>query len=68
MNNYIATFFSHYDALIFFEFLRKKNVSAKLMPVPRKISASCGTCVSFTAEADFKACCKGCEPEAIYKI
>lgn len=64
MNKYIATFFSHYDALTFFDFLKGKNITAKLMPVPRKLSASCGTCVSFStdAEIDFSSY----EIEAVY--
>lgn len=64
MNSYIATFFSHYDALTFFNFLKEKNVAAKLMPVPRKVSASCGTCVSFTS--DLKIDFTRYEVEAVY--
>ena len=64
MNNYIATFFSHYDALTFFNFLKGKNITAKLMPVPRKVSASCGTCVSFVS--DLKIDFSGHELEAVY--
>ena len=64
MNSYIATFFSHYDALTFFNFLKEKNIAAKLMPVPRKVSASCGTCVSFVS--DLKIDFVGHELEAIY--
>ena len=64
MNSYIVTFFSHYDALTFFNFLKGNNITAKLMPVPRKVSASCGTCVSFISgsKIDFA----GHELEAIY--
>ena len=56
MNNYIATFFSHFDALTFYSALKSKNITAKLMPVPRKLSASCGTCVFFATdlELDFE--------------
>ena len=64
MNSYIATFFSHYDALTFFSFLKGKNIAAKLMPVPRKVSASCGTCVSFIS--DLKPDFAGYELDAIY--
>ena len=64
MNSYIATFFSHYDALTFFNFLKEKNIAAKLMPVPRKVSASCGTCVAFVS--DLKIDFSGYELEAIY--
>jgi hypothetical protein len=64
VNNYIATFFNHYDALVFFNSLKEKNISAKLMPVPRKVSASCGTCVSFAC--DFNIDFEGHELEALY--
>ena len=64
MNSYIATFYSHYDAMTFFNFLKDKNITAKLMPVPRKISASCGTCVSFVC--DLKADFSDYEIQAIY--
>ncbi|MCL2854797.1 MAG: DUF3343 domain-containing protein [Defluviitaleaceae bacterium] len=52
MDNYIATFFSHFDALMFCEHLKEQGVAAKMMPVPRKVSSSCGTCVSFTTETE----------------
>ena len=44
---YIATFFSHFGAIRFEKNCRKNNISARLMPVPRTLSSSCGTCVSF---------------------
>ena len=44
---YIATFFSHFGAIRFEKNCRTKNVPAKLMPVPRTLSSSCGTCVSY---------------------
>ena len=50
MNSYIATFFTHYGALNFDRDCKKKGVSSKMMPVPRKLSSSCGTCVKFEAE------------------
>ncbi|MCL2361365.1 MAG: DUF3343 domain-containing protein [Defluviitaleaceae bacterium] len=64
MNKYIATFFSHYDALIFFSLLKENDIVAKLAPVPRKVSASCGTCVAF----DYNSVVNfpDCEIEAIY--
>ena len=49
MNDYIATFFTHHDALVYKRDLDKIKVKAKLMPVPRKLSSSCGTCISFKA-------------------
>ena len=50
MKNYIVTFTSHYDALVFCKHLNEKNIAAKVMPTPRKISASCGNCVAFSAD------------------
>ena len=44
---YIATFFSHFGAIRFEKKCRQKEIHAKLMPVPRTLSSSCGTCVSY---------------------
>ena len=51
---YIATFFSHFGAIRFENNCRAKDVPAKLMPVPRTLSSSCGTCVSYESN-DYKA-------------
>ena len=48
MDDYIATFFSHFDALTFYSHITEVGAAARLMPVPRKLSASCGTCVAFS--------------------
>jgi len=50
LNSYIATFFTHYGAIKFDRDCKKNGVSSKMMPVPRKLSSSCGTCVKFEAE------------------
>lgn len=51
MEQYIATFFSHFGATRFRKNCIRKGLSAQVMPVPRSLSSSCGTCVSyFTAE------------------
>ena len=47
---YIATFFSHFGAIRFEKNCRNGNVPAKLMPVPRTLSSSCGTCVSYECD------------------
>ena len=49
MNKYIATFFNHYNALVFFNYISRIE-PANLMPTPRKVSSSCGTCVSFETD------------------
>jgi len=48
MNNFIATFYSHYDAMAFAQFLKSQGIEGKLMPTPRKVSASCGTCAAYS--------------------
>ena len=47
---YIATFHTHFGAMRFHKQLANLDNTAKMMPVPRKLSASCGTCVRFCAE------------------
>jgi len=55
VHNYVASFFTHYDALVFFQWLENRRVSAKLIPVPRKVSTSCGTGVIFVCESPEQA-------------
>ena len=50
MRQYIATFQTHLAALMTCRNLNGKGVKAAMMPVPRKLSASCGTCVRYQAE------------------
>lgn len=47
---YIATFFTHFGAIKFGRMLDGKGLTYHMMPVPRKISSSCGTCVRFQTE------------------
>ena len=68
MKDYIATFHTHYGALVFFKECKKLGVVSEQKPVPRKLSSSCGTCVAFKADShnflygiedvqeDFEAC------------
>lgn len=54
MKEYIATFYSHYGALCFKKNCEKLGLSAVIMPVPRNLSSSCGTCVRFqSSDRDF---------------
>ena len=48
----LATFHTHLGALRFQMTLMRLGYDAALAPVPRKLSASCGTCVRFTAAFD----------------
>ena len=55
MNEYIATFHTHLSAMLTFEALQSAGCCAKMQPVPRALSSSCGTCVRFWAESDCRA-------------
>lgn len=48
----IATFHTHFGALNFHRRLQRMGAESTMMPVPRKLSASCGTCVRFDALFD----------------
>ena len=50
MKEYIATFHTHLAALMTSRSLRALGIRAQMMPVPRKLSSSCGTCVRYLAE------------------
>ena len=51
--DYIATFHTHLAALKTHRSLQKKGIQARMAPVPRKISSSCGTCVFYQAQEPF---------------
>lgn len=51
MNQYIATFYSHFGAVRFARDCEARGWQTQLRPVPRTLSSSCGTCVYFTADA-----------------
>ncbi len=46
---YLATFYTHYGAMRFYKHCQKNGETAKMMPVPRELSASCGVCVRLEA-------------------
>lgn len=49
-SEYIATFYSHFGAISFKKLCDREGAPARIMPVPRSLSSSCGTCVKFTGE------------------
>ncbi len=49
---YVATFFSHFGAMQFAKKLKRMEIPHRMMPVPRQLSSSCGSCVRFTAACD----------------
>ena len=46
----IATFFSHFGAMRCKKICDKAGIPARMMPVPRTLSSSCGTCVRMEVE------------------
>ncbi|MCI8492640.1 MULTISPECIES: DUF3343 domain-containing protein [Anaerotruncus] len=52
MADYIATFFTHYDAIKSVRTLAVHGIRAQLSPVPRSLSSSCGTCARFSCAED----------------
>ena len=66
MNRYIATFHTHLSAMLTCRALTAAGVDARMAPVPRQISSSCGTCVYYTAE-DLCRSCLDEDTEAVYE-
>ena len=50
---FIATFYSHFGAIRFKNEAHPSVTSIELMPVPRNLSSSCGTCARFEAPDDY---------------
>lgn len=48
---WIETFFSHFGAMRCKKMCDKTGIAAKMMPVPRMLSSSCGTCVRMEADS-----------------
>ena len=46
----IATFYSHFGAIRFKRTCDSLGLPANVMPVPRNLSSSCGTCVRFEGD------------------
>lgn len=67
MNQYIATFHTHLSALMTSRSLSEMGIAAKMMPVPRKLSSSCGTCVRYEAE-DPNLSAMDVDVERVYEI
>jgi len=50
--DYIVLFFTQSGAMKFEKILTKKEMPCTLLPVPRKLSSSCGLSVKFRYEGD----------------
>lgn len=67
MAQYIATFHTHLAALRSCNALKKAGVGdARLAPVPRKLSSSCGTCAFYKSEEPMLSCMDS-DVEAVYE-
>ena len=51
--NYIATFYSHFGALHFRKICQEAGIPAEMMPVPRTLSSSCGTCIRYENDSPY---------------
>ena len=47
---FIATFYSHFGAMRCKKTCDETGIPARMMPVPRMLSSSCGTCVRIEAD------------------
>ena len=47
--NYIVTFYAHFGAIRYKKKCEETGIPSKVMPVPRELSSSCGTCVIYEA-------------------
>ena len=52
MSTYVATFYTHLSAQLSCKRLRSAGCEARMMPVPRALSSSCGTCVRYEGEEE----------------
>lgn len=59
---YLATFYSHYQALVYKKKLLNNGIEGQLKSVPRTLSSSCGTCCIYDSESPLKE-----GVEALYK-
>lgn len=66
MTGYVLTFYTHYGALRMLRELAATGAKARLAPVPRALSSSCGTCVLLEADAPPES--KGEDMEALYRV
>lgn len=64
--NFIATFYTHFGALSFKKRLEHLGDAPVLQPVPRALSASCGTCVRF--ELPFEETMADEDVEGVYQV
>ncbi len=52
---YLATFFTHSGAVKYKSYLKKHAIPVELMPVPRKLSSSCGIAARFEYDGEMSS-------------
>lgn len=52
---YLATFFTHCGAVKYQNHLKKQSIPVELMPIPRKLSSSCGISARFVYDEDIRS-------------
>ncbi|MEF9952172.1 DUF3343 domain-containing protein [Clostridium sp.] len=52
---YVAVFFTHSGAIKYDKYLKSKSIESTLMPVPRKLSSSCGIGCKFLFNNDINS-------------
>lgn len=62
---YIATFYSHFGAIRFRRLCESLGLPAEIMPVPRTLSSSCGSCVRYEGE---RSCPAAEFPEEVEQV
>ncbi|MDD3920678.1 MAG: DUF3343 domain-containing protein [Eubacteriales bacterium] len=62
---YIATFYSHFGAIEYHRLCVENSWPSKIMPVPRSLSSSCGSCVRYEGDT---LCPADTVPEAVEQI
>ena len=65
MADYVDTFHTHLAALRTCRALTKAGAQARMAPVPRSLSSSCGTCVFYCGESPMEPCMDQ-DLEAVY--
>ena len=65
--DFVATFHTHLSALMTERTLKNAGFPARMAPVPRQLSSSCGTCVFYTAP-DLCQSCLDEDAERVYRI
>ncbi len=65
---YIATFYAHFGAIRFKKVCENQGIAAKVMPVPRDLSSSCGTCVRYESDDGMISDIKTEEIEQIVRV